>query len=93
MMLIQKLVGAAGAQIVQRAFGFGSAKSRPIGVSLFCRLFAFAAFLESFQINKVPHVSLLIRQGKYGRRLRKGIWRVGRYIVHSSSKEIPVVGL
>jgi hypothetical protein len=33
-MLIQQVVGAAGALLVRNAFGFGSAKPRAIGLSL-----------------------------------------------------------
>ena len=37
-MLFQMLVGLARAQFVQRAFGLGSAESRPVGIGLLGRL-------------------------------------------------------
>ena len=59
-MLFQMLVGSACAQFVQRAFGLGSAESRPVGIGLFGRLLAFAALLESFQVDNIPHAFPLI---------------------------------
>jgi hypothetical protein len=49
------LVGKACAQFILRAFGFGPAKSRAVSVGLLCRLLALAAFLESFQVDYIPH--------------------------------------
>jgi hypothetical protein len=57
-MLIQQVAGAVGALLVQNAFGFGSAKSRPIGLGLLFRLLSFGAFLETLQIDHIPHASL-----------------------------------
>jgi hypothetical protein len=57
-MLIQELVGALGALLVQTAFGFGSAESRAIRFSLFLRLLSFGALLESFQVDDIPHGGL-----------------------------------
>jgi hypothetical protein len=57
-MLIQQVVGATGALLVQNAFGFGSAKSRAIGLSLLFRLLSLSAFLETLQIDHIPHATL-----------------------------------
>src|SRR5205085_11596502 len=54
-MLIQHIVGAIVAKLVARAFGFGAAEARAIGVGLFGRLYLLAALLESFQVDHVPH--------------------------------------
>ena len=57
-MLIQQVVGAAGALLVPHAFGSGSAESRPIGFSLLFRLLPLSALLESLQVDYIPHASL-----------------------------------
>jgi hypothetical protein len=57
-MLIQEVVGAAYALFVPHAFGFGSAKPRPIGFSLLFRLMPFGALLEALQVDYIPHASL-----------------------------------
>jgi hypothetical protein len=57
-MLIQEVAGARGALLVQNAFGFGSAKPRAIGLGLLFRLLSLGVFLETFQIDDIPHVSL-----------------------------------
>jgi len=54
-MLIQQVAGALGVQLVQNAFGFGSAKPRPVGFGLFFRLMSFGALLETFQVDHIPH--------------------------------------
>jgi hypothetical protein len=54
-MLIEMIVGAAGALFIERAFGFGSAESSPVGVGLFRRLLALIAFPESLQVDEIPH--------------------------------------
>jgi hypothetical protein len=54
-MLIEMIVGAAGALFIERAFGFGSAESSPVGVGLFRRLLALTAFPESLQVDQIPH--------------------------------------
>src|ERR1700732_1265636 len=57
-MLIQQLVGAFHAYLVQSAFGFGSAKPRSVGFGLLLRLMPFGALLESFQVDDVAHARL-----------------------------------
>jgi hypothetical protein len=57
-MLIQEFAGARGALLVQNAFGFGSAKPRTIGLGLLFRLRSLGAFLETLQIDYIPHASL-----------------------------------
>jgi hypothetical protein len=57
-MLIQQVVGATGALLVQNAFGFGSAKPRAIGLGLLFRLLSFGAFLETLQTDYIPHAGL-----------------------------------
>jgi hypothetical protein len=54
-MLIQQVVRALRAPFVQNAFGFGSAKPRPVGFGLFRRLISFNALSKSFQVDYVPH--------------------------------------
>jgi len=54
-MLIQMIVGAAGAQFIERAFGFGSAEPCPIAVGLFRRLLSLTTFLKSLQVDQIPH--------------------------------------
>jgi hypothetical protein len=56
--LIQQIVGAVRAPLLQCAFGFGSAKPCSVGFGLFPRLFPFNAFLESLQVDHFPHASL-----------------------------------
>jgi hypothetical protein len=50
-MLIQEVVGAVRALLVQHAFGPGSAKPGPIGFSLLFRLMPLGALLESLQVD------------------------------------------
>jgi hypothetical protein len=50
-MLIQQIFRTLRALLVQDAFGFGSAKPLPVGVSLFSRLFSLRAFFESLQVD------------------------------------------
>jgi hypothetical protein len=57
-MLIQSFVGALSAQLVERAFGFGSAKTRSVGLRLLLRLMSLSALLESLQVNHIPHAEL-----------------------------------
>jgi len=57
-MLIQSFVGALGAQLVERAFGFGSAKTRSVGLRLLLRLTSFGALLESLQVDHISHAGL-----------------------------------
>jgi hypothetical protein len=54
-MLIEQVFGALGTLFVQNAFGFGAAKTRPVGVGLFRRLFSLGAFLKSLQVDNIPH--------------------------------------
>jgi len=54
-MLIQQVVRALRAPFVQNAFGFGSAKPRPVGFGLFRRLISFSALSKSLQVDHVPH--------------------------------------
>jgi hypothetical protein len=54
-MLIEMIVGSAIALFIERAFGFGSAESNPVGVGLFRRLFPLTAFPESLQVDQIPH--------------------------------------
>jgi hypothetical protein len=64
--LIEQVAGAFGAPLLKRAFGFGPAEARPVGVRLFRRLLALGAFPKSLQVDYVPHVSLhqLINPGR-----------------------------
>jgi hypothetical protein len=57
-MLIQSFVGVLDAQLVERAFGFGSAKARSIGLRLLLRLISHSALLESLQVDHIPHAGL-----------------------------------
>jgi len=57
-MLIQSFVGVLGAQFVERAFGFGSAKARSVGLRLLLRLTSFGALLEPLQVDHIPHAGL-----------------------------------
>src|ERR1700736_7005474 len=57
-MLIQQVVRALGAPFVQNAFGFVSAKPRPVGFGLFRRLFSLSALLKSLQVDHIPHACL-----------------------------------
>jgi hypothetical protein len=57
-MLIQQIVGAACALLIQNAFGFGSAEPRPVGLRLLFRLLTLDALLESFQVDYIRHASL-----------------------------------
>jgi hypothetical protein len=56
--LIQSFVGALSAQLVERAFGFGSAKARSVGLRLLLRLISLSALLETFQVDHIPHAGL-----------------------------------
>ena len=68
-MLIEQIFGTAGTQLIECPFGLGSAKPRPIGVGLFCRLFTPAPLLESLEVDHVPHLGPL-----YGRRDIRGVF-------------------
>jgi hypothetical protein len=57
-MLIQQIVRAVSAPLVENTFGFGSAKPRPVGLGLFGRLLSLAALLKSFQVDHIPHARL-----------------------------------
>jgi hypothetical protein len=57
-MLIEQLTGALATMFVTRAFGFGSAKPRPIRFGLFLRPLTFNALLELLQIDQIPHACL-----------------------------------
>jgi hypothetical protein len=57
-MLIQQVVGAAGALLIQNALGFGSAKPRPIGFGLLFRPMSLGALLESLQVDYIRHANL-----------------------------------
>jgi hypothetical protein len=54
-MLIQSFVGKLGAQLVARAFGFGSAKAGSVGLRLLLRLISLSALLEALQVDHIPH--------------------------------------
>lgn len=68
-MLIEQIAGTVGAQLIERPFGFGSAKPRPVGVGLFRRLFTLAPLLKSLEVDHVPHLGPLS-----GRRDIRGIF-------------------
>ncbi len=57
-MLVQEVVGAACALLVQHALGLGPAKSCSIDLSLLFRLLPFNALLEPFQIDYIHHAGL-----------------------------------
>jgi hypothetical protein len=46
--LVEEFVGVLAAKFVAGTFGFGSTKSRTVGVGLCCRLLAFMTLFESF---------------------------------------------
>jgi hypothetical protein len=54
--LIEQTISAISTKLVERAFGFGAAKPRAIGVGLFRRLLSFMTLLETLQIDHVPHI-------------------------------------
>jgi hypothetical protein len=54
-MLIEMIVGAVALLFIKCTFGLSSAESDPVGVGLFRRLFPFAAFPESLQVNDIRH--------------------------------------
>jgi hypothetical protein len=60
-MLIQEIIGAVAAQFIESAFGFGSAKSCPVGVGLFRRLFSLTPLLETLQVDQIRHPRLHYR--------------------------------
>jgi hypothetical protein len=55
-MLIEQVFRTVRAPLVQNAFGFGSAKTRPIDFGLFRRLLSFGALLKSLEVDHIPHV-------------------------------------
>jgi hypothetical protein len=90
-MLIQQVVRALRAPFVQNAFGFGSAKPRPVGFGLFRRLISFSALSKSLQVDHVPHACPVIQQMEAMRHLHEGVsGRAGP--ARSSFRNIPVIG-
>jgi hypothetical protein len=88
-MLIQQVVRALRAPFVQNAFGFGSAKPRPVGFGLFRRLISFSALSKSLQVDHVPHACPVIQQMEAMRHLHEGVsGRAGP--ARSSFRNIPV---
>jgi len=101
-MLIQQVVGAVGALLVQNAFGFGAAEPRPVGFGLFRRLLAFAAFLESLQVDQVAHACPRHARRKWQATIFSKVWVVSRLGRHpenpryqpliASKKYVPLCG-
>lgn len=58
-MLIKQIFGAAAAQLIACPLGSGSAKSCPIGVGSFRRLFTLAPLLKSPEVDHVSHLGPL----------------------------------
>jgi hypothetical protein len=86
-MLIQQVVRALRAPFVQNAFGFGSAKPRPVGFGLFRRLISFSALSKSLQVDHVPHACPVIQQMEAMRHLQGVSGRAGP--ARSSFRNIP----
>src|SRR5258705_12488556 len=86
-MLIQQIVGALVAPLIQNTFGFGSAKPRPVGFGLFRRLVSLGAFLKSLQVDHVRHACLHHfaneGQAKFSRR-RKRLRLAGSIVIQKS---------
>jgi hypothetical protein len=54
-MLIEQVFRTVCTPLVQKAFGFGSTKTRPIDFGLFRRLLSFGALLKSLEVDHIPH--------------------------------------
>jgi hypothetical protein len=81
-MLIQQIVGAIRAPLIESAFGFGSAKPCPVGFGLLRRLLPFNAFLKSLQVDDIRHVSphhaIGCVRSAVSRRRECAPWELGR---------------
>jgi hypothetical protein len=58
-MLIEQIIGTAGALLIEGPFRFGSAEPGSVGVGLFGRLFTLAPLLKSLEVDYFPHPALL----------------------------------